>query len=88
MTAGRLELYGSRACGHTTDLREHLEWRNVPFVEYDVETDTEARRRLQELTPGPLAVPVLVENGIVTTVGWRGRSCFVTGLRVHQPDKA
>ncbi|MGH8221571.1 MAG: glutaredoxin domain-containing protein [Woeseiaceae bacterium] len=63
MTARRLELYGSRVCPHTADLREHLEWRNEPFVEYDVETDSEALRRLQELTPGPLAIPVWSRMG-------------------------
>jgi glutaredoxin len=87
MTAQRFELYGSGACPHTADLREHLERRKELFVEYDVETDAEAFRRLQELTPGPLAVPVLVENGMVTTVGWQGRSCVVAGPRLHQADK-
>ncbi len=87
MTARVLELYGSRACPHTADLREHLEWRSEPFVEYDVETDSEALRRLQELTPGALAVPVLVENGVVTTIGSAGRACFVTRLPLHQRDK-
>jgi mycoredoxin len=88
MTPRRLELYGSRACPHTTDLREHLEWRNEPFVEYDVEIDAEAFRRLQELTSGPPAVPVLVENGMVTAVGWHGRSCFVAGPPLHQPEQS
>jgi hypothetical protein len=88
MTARRFELYGSGACPHTADLREDLEWRNELFVEFDVETDAEAFRRLQELIPGPLALPVLVENGMVTTVGWQGRSCVVARPRLHQPDKS
>jgi glutaredoxin len=85
MTARRLELYGSCSCPHTADLREHLEWRNESFVEYDVETDSEAFRRLQELIPGSMAVPVLVENGMVTTVGWQGRSCSISGLQLQRP---
>jgi glutaredoxin len=85
MTARRLELYGGRSCPHTADLREHLEWRNESFVEYDVETDSEAARRLQELIPGALSIPVLVENGMVTTVGWQGRSCSLSRLQVHRP---
>jgi glutaredoxin len=88
MTAPRLELYGSRSCPHTADLRDHLEWRNEPFVEYDIETDSDAVRRLQELTRGSLAIPVLVENGMVTTVGWQGRSCSVLGLQLPPPDKS
>jgi glutaredoxin 3 len=88
MTARRLELYGSRSCPPTADLREHLEWRNESFVEYDVEADSEAFRRLQELTPRPLAIPVLVENAMVTTAGWEGRSCFVADPRLQQPDES
>jgi mycoredoxin len=88
MSGRRLELYGSRVCPHTADLREHLEWRNEPFVEYDVDADMEAFRRLQELIPGSMAIPVLVENGIVTTVGWQGGSCSVSGLRLRERDKS
>jgi hypothetical protein len=90
MTARRLELYGSGSCPHTTDLREHLEWCNASFVEYDVETDSEAFRRLQGLIPESMAVPVpvLVENGMVRTVGWQGRSCSISGLPVQRPYKS
>ena len=84
----RLELYGSRSCPHTAELREHLEWRDESFVEYDVETDAEAFRRLQELSPGSMAVPVLVENGMITTVGWQGRSCSIGGQHVRRSDKS
>jgi glutaredoxin len=88
MTARRLELYGSSSCPHTADLREHLEWRNESFVEYDVETDSEADRRLQELIPGRMAIPVLVENGMVATVGWQGRSCVVSRVQLHRAHKS
>lgn len=75
--APRVELYGSVTCPYTAELREHLEWQQQAFVEYDVEADALAFGRLQELTGGSRAVPVLVENGVVTTVGWLGRSCLV-----------
>jgi len=88
MIARRLELYGSSACPFTAELREHLEWRNEPFAEYDIETDAEAFRRLQELISGSMAIPVLVENGAVTTVGWQGRSCSVSRLQLHRPHKS
>ncbi len=86
MTARRLELYGSRSCPHTTDLREHLEWCNESFVEYDVETDSEAFLRLRDLIPESMAVPVpvLVENGMVTTVGWHGHSCSISELPLQR----
>jgi hypothetical protein len=58
-------------------LREHLQWRGESFVEYDVDADASALERLSRLTPGQAVVPVLVENGAVRSVGWRGRSCVV-----------
>ena len=75
------ELYGSGTCPHTRELRESLEWRGESFVEYDVDVDTSALERLRRLTPGHSVVPVLVVEGVVRSVGWRGRSCIV-GSRV------
>jgi len=71
-----LELYGSSACPYTAEMREHLEWQGLAFVEYDVEADPDARARLLALT-GRRTVPVLVENGRVKEVGWRGRGCAI-----------
>ena len=75
-TVSLVELFGASGCPYTGDLREHLIWNGVAFVEYDVEADADARARLLALT-GQAAVPVLVEDGRVTGIGWRGRSCFV-----------
>lgn len=72
-----LELYGTADCPYTSELREHLRWRRAAFTEYDVDRDSTARARLQALVPGQLAVPVLVEDGRVAEIGWRGRSCMV-----------
>ncbi|HWK09247.1 MAG TPA: Uxx-star family glutaredoxin-like (seleno)protein [Vicinamibacterales bacterium] len=77
MTAPATELFGTRSCPYTTELREDLVWRRISFTEYDVERDAEARARLTRLTGTPVVVPVLVENGRVTQVGWHGRSCAV-----------
>jgi mycoredoxin len=71
------ELYGSGSCPYTRELRADLEWRLVSFVEYDVDVDASALERLRQLTPGQSVVPVLVENGVVRSVGWQGRSCVV-----------
>jgi hypothetical protein len=49
------------------------------FVEYDVEADADALRRMLTLTGGGRAVPVLVEADKVQQVGWRGRACMVDG---------
>ena len=73
----KLELFGTSRCPHTQEMREWLEWKRSDFVEYDVEADAAARRRLRELAAGQRAVPVLVEDGKVVQIGWQGRSCFV-----------
>ena len=75
----RLELYGTARCPHTSEMREWLEWRRCPFVEYDVEADPAARRRMRELSGGQRSVPILIEDGKVRQIGWQGRSCMVDG---------
>lgn len=72
-----IELYSTAWCPHCAAAREELEWRGVEYVEYDVERDAEARARLAELTSGAPVVPVLVEAGKPTRVGWEGRACPV-----------
>ncbi|MBI4277294.1 MAG: glutaredoxin [Armatimonadetes bacterium] len=73
----RRELYGTRHCPYTAELRAELEWQGEAFAEYDVEQDAEARRRMLRLTGGVRTVPVLVEDGRVVSVGWQGRGCYV-----------
>lgn len=75
------ELYGTAACPYTSEMREWLEWRNREFEEYDVDADPEALARMLSLTGGQRMVPVLVEDGRATEIGWHGRGC-VTGKRV------
>ncbi|MDQ2817810.1 MAG: glutathione S-transferase N-terminal domain-containing protein [Candidatus Eremiobacteraeota bacterium] len=72
-----LELYGSRSCPQTAELREDLEWRRQSFVEYDVEADAEALQRMLTLTAGNRMVPVLVQDGRVAQIGWQGRGCYI-----------
>jgi glutaredoxin len=73
----KLELFGTARCPHTQEMREWLEWKRCDFVEYDVEANIAARRRMRELAAGQRSVPVLVEDGKVVQIGWQGRSCFV-----------
>jgi glutaredoxin 3 len=75
--AHSIELFGASGCPYTSELREHLVWNHVEFIEYDVEADAVARARLLELTGGGAAVPVLVEDDCVKEIGWHGRSCAV-----------
>ena len=74
MSATALELYGTKSCPYTAELREELEWQG------DVERDLDAMRRMTSLREGAAAVPVLVEDGRVVQVGFKGRSCYVASV--------
>jgi glutaredoxin 3 len=72
-----VELYTAHGCQYSAAAREDLEWRGIEFVEYDVEGDPEARKRMLELTGGTRTAPVIVEEGKPVQVGWMGRGCTV-----------
>jgi len=46
------ELYTTNWCSHCAAARDELAWRGEPFVEYDIEQDRAAFRRMIELTGG------------------------------------
>jgi len=73
----QIELYGAIRCPHTQEIGEWLEQTGREFEEYDVEADPEARRRMQEISGGIRNIPVLIEDGKVIQVGWRGQGCVV-----------
>ena len=73
----RLELYGTARCPHTQEMREWLEWQRKDFVEFDVDADATARKRLFELSNGQRSVPVLVEDNKILQIGWQGRTCMI-----------
>ena len=72
-----IELYGSAGCPYTREMREWLDWRNCDFEEYDVDSDPAALARLLAMTGGRRMVPVLIEGGKATQIGWQGRGCIV-----------
>ena len=74
---GRLELFGAARCPYTLEMREALEFARQEFVEYDVEADAEARARLRAIAGDVRTIPVLVEDGKVKEVGFRGRGCIL-----------
>jgi mycoredoxin len=76
MSEPKYELFGAASCPYTREMREWLEWQNHEFVEFDVEADAAARERLIEVS-GQRSVPVLLEDGKVSRVGWQGRACVV-----------
>lgn len=71
-----LELYGTASCPYTAQLRDDLAWRGEPFVEYDVDADGAALKRMLQLCNGDRTVPVLAEGGRVLQVGYEGRGCY------------
>jgi glutaredoxin 3 len=73
----KLEIYGTSRCPYTQEMREWLEWLGNDFVEYDVDIDADARKRLHTLAGGQRSVPVLIEDSKVVQVGWQGRTCMV-----------
>jgi glutaredoxin len=72
-----IELFGTAACPYSRELREWLEWKDRDYVEYDVEKDTEALKRMLAATGGQCIVPVLIEDGKVAQIGWQGRGCVI-----------
>jgi len=74
----QLELFGGSGCQYTVELREQLLWDGREFVEYDVESDTVALKRMMELTGGKRTIPVLVDDDVVIQIGWQGRGCVVS----------
>lgn len=73
----RLELYGTKRCPYTEEMRDWLHWLGHDFVEYDVDADVAARCRMRALSGGQRSVPVLVEDDKVVSIGWQGRTCMV-----------
>lgn len=71
------ELYGAAACQYTREMREWLEWQNREFDEYDVDDDPGALARMLSVTGGQRMVPVVVEDGKATHIGWQGRGCVI-----------
>lgn len=57
-----VELFSTSWCPYCRKAREFFQARGIPFVEYDIEADTEAARRKQALDPHP-GVPLVVING-------------------------
>jgi glutaredoxin 3 len=72
-----LELYGTKSCQYTQEMREWLEWKGTEFVEYDVEADLAARERMRSLSDGQRTVPMLIDGDKVVQIGWQGRGCVV-----------
>jgi glutaredoxin len=73
-----IELFGTKSCPYTQEMREWLEWKGTEFVEYDIETDVAARNRMRALANGQRTVPMLVEDDKVVQIGWQGHGCIVS----------
>ena len=73
----KFELFGTRSCPYTEEMREWLEWKGTEFIEYDVDADPVARDRMRSLANGQRTVPMLVDGDKVVQIGWQGRGCVV-----------
>jgi glutaredoxin len=58
-------LYTRPNCPDCDAARRYLEDRGEPFEERDITEDPAAAHEVAEITGGPLAVPVTVEDGDV-----------------------
>jgi glutaredoxin len=74
----KFELFGTARCPYTEEMRAWLDWKGHDYVEYDVEADANARRRMMVISGGQRTVPMLVEDGKLAQVGWQGRGCVVS----------
>lgn len=74
----KYELFGTRSCPYTQEMRDWLDWKGADYVEYDVELDAEARARMIAMSCGQRIVPMLAENGEIVKIGWQGRGCVVS----------
>lgn len=73
------ELFGTSSCPYTEEMREWLEWKGYEYVEYDVESDSEAHARMIAISGGQRTVPILAEDGDIVQIGWQGRGCVIAG---------
>ena len=73
-----LELFGTKGCPYTQEMRDWLEWKGSEFVEYDVDADPAARARMRSLANGQRTVPMLIDGEKVVQIGWQGRGCAVS----------
>ena len=74
----KFELFGTRSCPYTEEMREWLEWKGHEYVEYDVEKKINAARaRMISISGGQRTVQILAEDGDVVQIGWQGRGCVV-----------
>jgi mycoredoxin len=74
----KFELFGTASCPYTQEMREWLEWKGYQYVEYDVDADDVARRRMIAISGGQRMVPILAEDGAVVQIGWQSRGCVVS----------
>src|SRR5580698_4460940 len=59
LPVAKFELFGTRSCPYTEEMREWLEWKGHEYVEYDVEADGAAHARMIAMSGGQRTVPIL-----------------------------
>jgi glutaredoxin 3 len=60
-------IYTKEGCPYCTAAKQHYTEKGITFTEIDIYETAGAREKVLELTGGERIVPVIVENGKVTT---------------------
>ena len=68
----RIEMYATSWCGSCRRAREYLDFNSIPYTEYDIDSDSEAKARLSMINPRK-SIPTFQIDDIVQ-VGFSAES--------------
>lgn len=78
-----VDLYATRWCGHSQQVRRYLERNGVPYRYVDLEASPEAVRRLRWLTGGSASHPtVVIGDQVIVEPSLSELEAALSGLEV------
>ena len=78
-----VDLYATRWCGHSQQVRRYLERNGIPYRYIDLEASPDAVRRLRWLTGGTASHPtVVIGDQVLVEPGLGELESVLTGLEV------
>ncbi|PYT00785.1 MAG: hypothetical protein DMF63_05625 [Acidobacteria bacterium] len=63
-------MYVKPGCPYCQRARDYYNENNIPFIEYDAQTDPSRRREMLEYSGGDITVPTIIEDGEYIQSGW------------------
>lgn len=63
--APQISMYSTSWCGACEQARAYLRKHEIPFIEYDVEEDRNAARRMRELNPRGVVPTIVVDDYVM-----------------------